>query len=177
MNIYEYTPPKSNKKATGVVIILFSLAAGLLLFTMLLNIPYAAILQIIAIFALTGGVFIATRYIAKSFVYSVNKNDNDSLDLDVIEVTNGGKKQITVCRISLSSIQELHVINKTDTTLANKEQELIKKAKQERIRIFNYCPDINPVKYSIIIGEECEEKYLIKLAADDKLCEYLNSGK
>ena len=29
MTLYEYSPPKSNKKATGIILILFSLAAGL----------------------------------------------------------------------------------------------------------------------------------------------------
>ena len=174
MNIYEYEPPKNNKKATGVVIILFSLAAGLFLFTMLLNIPYEAILQLIAIFSLTGAVFVATRYLAKNFVYSVNQNDNPSPDLDIIEITNGGKKQITVCRISINNITEYYQINKTDKNSTNTEQALIKKAKQDRVKIFNYCPDINPLQYSIIIGEECGEKYLIKLTPDEKLCEYLN---
>ena len=177
MNIYEYEPPKNNKKATGIVIILFSLAAGLLLFTMLLKIPYAAILQLIAIFALTGAVFVATRYLAKSFVYSVNQNSENSLDLDILEITNGGKKQITVCRIFINNITEYHQINKTDKYSVNTEQTLIKKAKQDRVKIFNYCPDINPVNYSIIIGEECGEKFLIKLTPDETLCEYLNNAK
>ena len=175
MNIYEYEPPKDSKKATGIVIILFSLAAGLLLFTMLLNIPYEAILQLIAILALTGGTFIATRFLAKSFVYSLNQDDNASLDLYVTEITNGGKKQITVCRISLRGISESYQINKTAKESVATEQTLIKKAKQDRVHIYNYCPDINPVKYSIIIGEECGEKYLIKIAADEKLQEYLNN--
>ena len=177
MNIYEYEPPKDSKKATGIVIILFSLAAGLLLFTMLLNIPYEAILQLIAIFALTAAVFIATRYLAKSFVYSVNQNDNATLDLYVTEITNGGKKQITVCRIGIIGIEESYVINKTEKSSIDTEKALIKNAKQDGVKIFNYCPDINPVKYSIIIGEECGEKYLIKLSFDDKLCEYLKINK
>ena len=35
MTLYEYSPPKSNKKATGIILILFSLAAGLFMFTIL----------------------------------------------------------------------------------------------------------------------------------------------
>ena len=174
MNIYEYSPKKDSKKATGVVVILFSLAAGLFLFTMLLNIPYSWVLQLIAIVALTAAVFIVTRYLAKTFLYSINQNDNNSLDLDVLEITNGGKKQITVCRISIKSITESYQINKTDKDSILTEQALIKKAKKDRVKIFNYCPDINPVQYSIIIGEECGEKYLIKLTPDEKLCEYLD---
>ena len=106
MNIYEYTPPKDSKKATGIVVILFSLAAGLFLFTMLINIPYSWILQLIAIISFTAAVFMITRYLAKSFLYSINQNNDNTIDLDVLEITNGGKKQITVCRISTNSISE-----------------------------------------------------------------------
>ena len=174
MNIYEYEPPRDSKKATGVVVILFSLAAGLFLFTILINIPFSWVLQLIAIISLTAAIFITTRYLTKSFLYSINQTDGGSLDLDVLEITNGGKKHITVCRIGLAGIEESFVINKTDKASLATEENLIKKAKQDRVKIFNYCPDINPVKYSIIIGEECGEKYLIKLTPDDKLCEYLN---
>ena len=174
MNIYEYTPPKDSKKATGIMVILLSLAAGLFLFTVLLDIPYSWALQLIAIIAFTAAVFMGTRYLAKSFLYSINQNDNGELDFDVLEITNGGKKQITVCRVSVKNVKNIYKINKTDKESIATEQELIKKAKKDRVKIFNYCPDINPVQYSIIVGEECGEKYLIKLTPDEKLCEYLD---
>ena len=174
MNIHEYAPPRNNKKATGIVIILFSLAVGLILFTSIINIPFAWVLQLTSIAALTVAIFTITRYLTKGFLYSINQNDSDRLDLDIMEITNGGRRQITVCRVAVRGISEGYVINKTDKSSIELEQSLIKKAKQEKAKIFNYCPDINPVIYSIIIGEECGEKFLIKFTPDDKLSEYLN---
>ena len=177
MNIYDYEPPKNNKKATGIVIMLFTGAIGTFLFTMLIAVPFAWVIQLLAIAALTAAIFIVSRYVTKNFLYSIKQNERGMLDLDVLEISNGGKKQITVCRIALVGIEESYVINKTEKASIELEQTLIKKAKQDRVRIFNYCPDINPIKYSIIIGEEGGERYLIKLTADDNLQGYLNSTK
>ncbi len=173
MNIYGYEPPKNNKKATGIVIMLFASATGLFLFTMLIAVPFAWVIQLIAIAALTAAIFIVSRFVTKNFLYVVNQNERNSLDLDILEISNGGKKQITVCRIAINGIEEAYTINKTEKASVELEQTLLKKAKQDKRKIFNYCPDINPVKYSIIIGEESGERYLIKLTPDDKLCEYL----
>ena len=174
MNIYEYAPPRKNKKATGVVILLFSFAIGLILFTSLVKVPFAWAFQLTSIIALTVAIFTVTRYLTKGFLYSINQNNSDQLDLDIMEITNGGRRHITVCRVAVRGISEGYVINKTDKSSIELEQSLIKKAKQEKAKIFNYCPDINPVIYSIIVGEECGEKFLIKFTPDDKLCEYLN---
>lgn len=174
MHIYDYTPPKNNKKATGVVIILFFLAAGLFIFTLLIDIPMPWILQLIAIIAFTAGIFIATRFLAKSFLYSVVQQ-NESLDFTVCEITNGGRSQITVCRVAVKNIEGAYIINRTKNDSIAIEKEIIKAAKHDRRKIFNYCPDINPTTYCIILGEECGEKFLVKLTPDQTLCEYLGA--
>ena len=69
MTLYEYSPPKSNKKAIGVTIILLSIAIGLFAFTMLFpTLPYRWGLQLIAIVAFVAVVFIISRFIAKTFL-------------------------------------------------------------------------------------------------------------
>ena len=107
MSIYEYSPPKSNKKASGIILILFSLAAGMFIFTLLFpEIPFRWAVQLISIAAFVAVIFIITRYVAKSFVYAIVKNDNDRLDLTVTEITNAGRTKITVCRIALDNIEK-----------------------------------------------------------------------
>lgn len=175
MHIYDYTPPKNNKKATGIVMILFFLAGGLFIFTLLIDIPLPWIIQLISIVAFTAGIFIATRFLAKSFLYSIVQTGDETLDFTVCEITNGGKSQITVCRVALKNIQEAYSVNRTEKESVSREKEIIRAAKRNGIKIFNYCPDINPTKYCIILGEECGEKFLVKITPDDTIVKYLTS--
>ena len=105
MDVYEYIPQKSNKKAIGIIIILTALALVLFAFTLIFpSLPLKWIPQLIAIIAFVCVIFIISRYIAKSFLYTVVKNDDDTLDLTVTELTNAGRKKITVCRIAIANI-------------------------------------------------------------------------
>jgi hypothetical protein len=174
MNVYEYTPPKSNKKASGVIVILFSLAAGLFLFTILFpNIPFRWGVQLISIIAFAAVVFIITRYVAKSFRYAIFKTDDNALDFTVTEITNAGRTQITVCRIALASIEEAHLLNRSIPEHAELIKSLQKNARADGRKAFNYCPDINPTEICILLVEECGEKFILTLCPDDTLWGYL----
>ena len=174
MNLYEYTPQKSNKKASRIVLILFSLAAGLFLFTIIFpDIKFKWAIQLISIIAFVAVIFIISRYIAKSFVYAIFKNNDGTLDLTISELTNAGRKKITVCRIAINNIEEAHLLDRSIREQAEKASSLEKSAKSEQRKIFNYCPDINPSEVCILLVEECNEKFLIKLSPDSTLWEYL----
>ena len=174
MNIYEYAPKKSNKKALGIIIVLLSLAAGLFLFTMIFpDIKFKWIIQLISIFAFVAIIFIISRYMAKTFIYAIFKNDNDTLDFTVTEITNAGRTQITVCRIAISNIEESHLLNRSIPEHNEKLATLQKSAKSDGRKFFNYCPDINPTEVCVILVEECGEKFLLKLSPNATLWEYL----
>ena len=173
MNVYEYTPPKSNKKASGIILILFSLAAGLFLFTLLFpSMPFRWAAQLISIAAFVAVIFIISRYVAKSFVYGILKLDDGSLDFTVTEITNAGRTQITVCRIALSSIENAYLLNRSIPEDASKIKALKTQAKADGRKIFNYCPDVNPSEVCILLVDECDEKFLISLSPDSTLWKY-----
>ena len=173
MNVYEYSPPNSNKKATGIVLILFSLAAGLFMFTILFpTIPLKWLVQLISIIAFVAVIFIISRYILKKFLYAILKCDDDTLDFTVSEITNGGFKQIIVCRISIKSIEEAHLLNRSIPEQAQKIKQLEQQAKSEGRKSYNYCPDINPTEVCILLVKECGENFLLKLSPDSTLWEY-----
>jgi hypothetical protein len=176
MNVYEYSPPKSNKKASGIILILFSLAAGLFLFTILFpNIPFKWAIQLISIVAFVAVIFIISRYVAKSFVYAITEADDGTLDPTVTEITNAGRTQITVCRIALSNIEEAYLLDRSNPEHIEKIKSLQKSAKADGRKSFNYCPDINPTELCIILVEECGEKFLIKISPDATLWKYLKN--
>ena len=176
MNVYEYTPPKSNKKALGTVIILLSLAAGLFFFTMLFpDIKFKWLIQLISVIAFVAIIFIISRYMAKSFLYAILQTDDGALDFTVTEITNAGRTQITVCRIALSNIEEVHLLDRSISEHVEKLEALKKNAKSDGRKSFNYCPDINPTEFSILLVEECGEKLLLKLSPDSTLLRYFNN--
>ena len=176
MDVYEYIPQKSNKKAIGIIIILTTLALVLFAFTLIFpSLPLKWIPQLIAIIAFVCVIFIISRYIAKSFLYTVVKNDDDTLDLTVTELTNAGRKKITVCRIAIANIEEAHLIDSTLSESIAKVEALQKKAKSEHRKSFNYCPDINPSEFCILLVDECGEKFILKLSPDATLWGYLSN--
>lgn len=176
MNLYEYSPSKSNKKAAGIVLILFSLAAGLFLFTVLFpNIPFRWGIQLIAIAAFAAVIFIISRYIAKSFLYAVTQAEDGSLDFTVTEITNAGRSKITVCRIAISNIEEAYLFDRSVPEQAEKIKAIQSSAKSEHRKFFNYCPDVNPTEVCILLVEECGEKILLKLSPDTTLWRYFNN--
>ena len=174
MNLYEYTPQKSNKKASGITLILFSLAAGLFLFTIIFpSIQFKWAIQLISIIAFVAVIFIISRYIAKGFVYAIFQNADSTLDLTVSEVTNAGRKRITVCRIAINNIEEAYLLDRSIREQAEKASALQKSARNEQRKLFNYCSDVNPTEVCILLVDECNEKFLIKLSPDSTLWEYL----
>ena len=174
MTLYEYSPPKSNKKATGIILILFSLAAGLFMFTILFpDILFKWAIQLIAVCSFVAVIFIISRYVAKSYVYAVERNDNGNLDLTVTEITNAGRTKITVCRIGIASIENAYLLRRSISEHSEKIKSIQGNAKKDGRKFFNYCPDVNPDEVCILLVEECEEKFLLKLSPDSTLWGYL----
>lgn len=174
MHLYDYTPQKNTSRLFGIMICLASLGIGPFLFSLIIkDLPFKWVFQLISIISLTAIIFIVTRYIAKNFMYTVMRSDNDGVDFTVTEITNGGRSKITVCRISVSGIESAEIFDRNDSNAILRQKEIEKKAKKEGIKSFNYCPDINPAKVCLILCEECGEKFLIKIVPDDILCGYL----
>lgn len=165
MKLYEFTPKKNVNKLGLITGILIIGAAAILLATVLLSgIPYRWIAQLTGIGMLTAGVFITSRYIMKSYVYAVIPSDDGSEDFTVTEIQ--GRHTITVCRIGMSGVESVHVVNKSD---AEKRKELKDKIKADKRKKFNYCADFLEQKYICILCEECGERFAINLSWDQSL--------
>lgn len=177
MHIYDYAPKKNTMQLTGVILCLASLAAGLFLPSVLIqNLPFKWAFQLVSIAILTVVIFIVTRFMAKSFLYSVVQTDNDALDFTVTEITNGGRSKITVCRIALRGIESVEEINRGKKSDCEAQRKIEKKAKKEGRKSFNYCPSLSPASVCILLCEECGEKFLIKLECDDTLLSYFKNS-
>jgi hypothetical protein len=163
--MYEFKPQRTNDRAQKLVLLFFIGAAALLLVTVpLKGMPFLWIIQLFAVILIVAAVFLVTRYITRSYIYSIDVIDGRT-DLTVTEVSSGGKRQIAVCRIGLAGIESVREIDGRDGELAE-----LRKARK---RIFDYRPDLLPEKSLLVSAEECGEKLLILLAYDEALLKIL----
>ena len=101
----EIKPKRSNNKAGTVTLIL--LITAVIVFavcTAFKNMPFRWAFQLTAIVIFTSAVYIVARYLTKFYAYRI-----DGDELTVTELS--GKRQLTVCRISLSSVKEIALVD------------------------------------------------------------------
>ena len=177
MTVYEYRPEKNNTRIFGIMMIMLSLGAAFF-FTPIIApaVPFHWLFQLLGVVAIIAVIYLLTRYVAKSFVYAVIEDDGQ-LDFTVTELTNGGRKAITVCRVAISNITELHVFDMNDPEQKLREKEMISTAHHESRKAYDYCADMKTSPVCILLLEECGEPLLIKIAADDRLCSLLGGEK
>ena len=169
---YEWIPAKSNTIARNLVMILLVGAFVLMLIpTAIPTLPFRWVVQLIALFLLTAGIFITTRYLTKLFIYRIVSN-GESLDLTVTEAASNGKRQITTCRVGLSGVRRVCILDSAE--VGKQEREALKK---ERIKQFDYRPDLSPAKSILLVVEEGGEELALFLAYEEKFASWLAPEK
>ena len=167
--MYETTPKKSNNTARSLSIMLLVIAFAAMIFSGIPGIPFRSVMQLIALVMLAFSILLLTRYVLSSYSYAVASDRDGSLDLTVTELKR--KSRITVCRISLSSIEKITLAKSADKDLAAKL-----KADSKGKKSYNYCIDLAPAKYIHVIANECGEELVIKLSYDKRLFSILSEG-
>ena len=171
--MYEWMPPKNNKKAQRAVLLLFGGAAVLMAFPLLIPaLPFRWIPQLLALGLLTASIFLMTRYIAKLYIYRIVDCGGGAYDLTVTEAKAGGKGQITVCRVGLSNIRRCILTTADADSDGNR---FASQKRKEHKKFFDYCADLHPDQSIILVVEECGEELVIRLSYDATLLELLAS--
>ena len=164
--MYDLYPQKTNKIADNTSAALLIISLITMFLSKLPNLSYRWIMQLVAIFMLTLALMLLGRFVFKRYLYSVTENE-EKYDLLVTEITK--RTRVTVCRISLSGIERVEIVNGADK--ATKRN--IRKASEGR-KVFNYCIDMSPAKFICVFAQECEESILIKLSYDETLFKILD---
>ena len=168
--MYEFTPDPNKKNAKNIVSALILGGFAVMLVTSVAHtMPFKWAIQLFGIVTIALGIFVMTRYVAKNFVYRVEQTDSGA-DLTVTEIQK--KSEITLCRIALSSIEQVHVCTSAEK---EKEKSLVSSFSKDGRKRFNYCADINPEKFIWILANECGESVAVKLSFDETLCKILES--
>ena len=165
--MYEWIPPRTNKRAQSAILVLFLGAAALLFLSVLFpNLPYRWAVQLLAIGLLTAAIFLVTRYVSKIFIYRIIDVGNGSSDLTVTEAKAGAKGQITVCRVGLANIRSCRVI---DETVDSGARAAISEIKKQRKKLFDYCVDLHPAQSILLTVEEGGEDLVLCLSYSPEL--------
>ncbi len=168
MNLFELIPKKNIRKLSLMTCLLLVGAAVLMLVTFAApSMAYRWAVQLLAVGMLVMGIFVTSRYIMKNYLYAV-VNDGDSTDFTVTELQ--GRHRVTVCRISLESIEKLCVIEASDRPA---DSELKRSIKAEKRKMFNYTADLFADKYICVLSNESGIPIAIKLTWDEQLEEIL----
>ena len=173
MSIHEYIPAKNFKKISGALVRLISAACGFFAFpTIFPEMSMRWLFQLSGIGCLVAVIFFAARYISKTVVYRLIETEEGGVDFTVTEVTNGGRSKITVCRFDISNVERAELFYASNKDDSSKQKAMIKQAKADKRKIFNYSGDIKPPVVCCLLVEECGEKFLIKLTPDATIFGY-----
>ena len=155
--MYSTTPQKQNKLTDFACIACF--ICGICIFAVsILNssVPYLTLAaQVCAVLLLTAGIYLYTRFVARTYTYSVqpggifDADGRELYDLLVVE-TIGKSKQRTVCRIALRDITSVQA----RPVHATKKNGLSKIEAQDGGRKFTYCVDMVPEKVIALVDAD-----------------------
>ena len=167
--MYEYTPKKENLKAAHLILLM--LVGGFLILGLaaaLPTLPFRWAVQLLGIVCIGIGIFLYTRYFTKTFTYSVVPRDDGSFDFCVTECQR--KSRITVCRLSLASIERVEVLSAEDRARA---KTLKKELRAEGRKLFFYTVNLTPSSLCYLVATECGQPLVVALEPDETLLEIL----
>ena len=164
--MYEFRPQRTNNRAQNLIILLFVGAAALFGLTFLLReFPFLWAIQLFAMLLVVAAIFLVTRYLMKAYEYAVIPSEGGA-DLTVTEVSAGGKRRITVCRISLSGIESVTVVEGSDERI---------RARRRAGKIYDYRPDVSPDRSLMAVAKEGGEELCILFAYGEEFLRILET--
>ena len=174
MKLYEFTPKKDIKRLTVTTIAAFAGAAVMMLISIIFpGMAYKWAVQLIGIGLGAVGVFFTSRYIMRAFVYRVEIFDeNEGPELTVTEIQ--GRHVITVCRLTLSSIDDVVTVCPTDKPETDALKARINEEKRKRS---DYCVDMFGDKQLCVLAKAGGEGLAVKLSYDAELERLLTPSK
>ena len=138
MQIYSYSPKRTNQKALILSIALVGIPLIGLVVGGILSIPYYSVLQTVAAVCLAAAVLIAGRFCLRDYQYDIMDSDQGERLIRVVEIQ--GKRKAIVCMMDLSNLETCKRVDKTNLREVT-DYENNQEVKGKR---YNYCVDISP---------------------------------
>ena len=167
---YEYIPRSNKKKEKLWVLSLTVIAACLFTVSYIPGVLFPALLQLAAVICLCATVFLACRYLLRSFVYRIEENQNPLVDssLDFLILEHRGKAVQTICRISLSEIKKTEAVTKEN----QKQIAQLLKGKA----VYDYTAQLDLCDQWLLWVEREEGSFYLKITANEEFVHRLSES-
>ena len=147
---FSVTPKPKNKKSLILMSAFFGVALASLLVTVFID-KYKGVVGMITLAALVTAILVYTKYVAVTFHYDIVGEDVDE-PLFVVRQT-VGKRNVTLCRISLASI--------TSVSKETAKQRREHKSPRDVVR-YVYTPTLAPAEsFRITVSSRYEKAEII----------------
>ncbi len=174
--MYTYRSIHKNQIATTIAFILTVVAFGAIFFVAANPIPYASIVQLVAVMLLTVAIYLVSSFSLKTYIYKVDfrtGNGNSTADgYDFYVIEKRGKRNITLVRIDLKYLRAL-----TPETKENRKALREDLKTRGDCKFYAYCPDLYPKDavwtYFDGVCDGVSGDIAIKFCPDEKLKEIL----
>ena len=171
--MYEWIPARQNKTAEKMMLLLFGGAFSVFFLTVIVSgIPFRWLFQLLGIGLFVAAIFLFTRYRGKKFIYRVIEDGEGGWDLTVTETAANGKRPVTVCRVGLSGLCELTVLDLSDGGASTASMNAIKK---KRKKIYDYSVDFRPTRSVMAVFSEGGQEFTLRLSPVEELTAILKS--
>lgn len=152
--------PKTNLRPPAIISGSL-LAAGLLLWLASPHTGWGALARFGGLLLLTAGLYVALRFLLRSYSYTLEQHDSGCIDFVVTELT--GRRQITVCRVSLDEISGFRPLARGEKPPRGGAE----------LRVYHYCIPLRPRNLYLLTLDTSCGRALIRFTPDEAMCAWL----
>lgn len=167
--MYEYSPKTPRKKEILLSITLFCVGIVLFAVSQIPNLPFPALFQLAMLVFLTAGVLVLSLCVLRHYVYRITPRDTGDGDADFTVTEYYGRRVTVVCRVSLRDIEDITPITSQNRNAVN--------AAVKGERVYRYTSELFDAQPYLVTIADGEERFYLRIAADQALLLKLNRKK
>lgn len=169
--MYEYDPESSKKKEKLILLGILSMAAVLLGFAYVPQIPYSLLFQAVSFSLLVGACFFISRFLSRDYVYQIlpGEDENAGASPDLVITEYYGKRRSTVCRVSIDDIEQIEPLGENDRKKSS--------PKLPKSNLYDYTASLSLKNAYLLTVRDGDRIFYVKILADLYLLSLLEVDK
>ncbi len=150
-----YSKIPNTKNTAGKIISFCAIIAGVSLFALgsVRDIPYPALAQLGGVILLTFGIYIASAYLLREYVFEIKESNRHSEDAppDFVIYQKHGVRQALVCRIGFEEIDEIRKVSPENKKSVTEERKKLKRYTYDTQFAAQWFIELKNEEFSILL--------------------------